>query len=420
MQNGTFTDNKDTIICKLYVHMETQARFIIDRRRAKSNGEYPIKLYFYLRGKQNYISTGMSAKNGEFDNLYTPKAVNWRARNTKLLRILSEVESYLSEIELDGKMNRMYDSEIKEKITDIVTGESNSKKKLLFTDIIREYTKKITKIKTIESYQYTISKINTFDSKATINSITIKWLNELQAMLEIEELSTNTISIVFRNIRTVFNYAIDEEITQLYPFRKFKIKSEHKLAVEYLTFDQLKKLQNYKVQDYQVKARDIFMLMFYLCGINIGDLCKLRTIEKGRINYKRQKTGRIYSIKVEPEAMEIIDRYRGESYLLDILDHYQDYIPFMRKMNNDLSLIGEMKRVGLGGKKIITPLFPDITTYWSRYSWGTLAAQLDIPKETISAGLGHGARSVTDNYVHFDIKKVDEANRKIIDHLNKL
>lgn len=56
--------------------------------------------------------------------------------------------------------------------------------------------------------------------------------------------------------------------------------------------------------------------------------------------------------------------------------------------------------------------------YKARHSWATLAAELDIPKETISAGLGHEIGSdVTSIYIKFDQKKVDDANRRVIDYV---
>lgn len=77
-----------------------------------------------------------------------------------------------------------------------------------------------------------------------------------------------------------------------------------------------------------------------------------------------------------------------------------------------------MKRVGRGGKKIITPLFPDLSAYWARHSWATIAYSLDVPKETISEALGHeiGSR-ITSIYIAFDRRKVDAANRKVIDYV---
>lgn len=60
-----------------------------------------------------------------------------------------------------------------------------------------------------------------------------------------------------------------------------------------------------------------------------------------------------------------------------------------------------------------------IIMYYARHTWATIAAELDIPKETISAALGHSANSVTDTYSEFDTKKIDIANRRVIDYLNE-
>lgn len=46
-----------------------------------------------------------------------------------------------------------------------------------------------------------------------------------------------------------------------------------------------------------------------------------------------------------------------------------------------------------------------------------MAAELDIPKDTIAAALGHGGNTVTDIYIDFNAKKVDEANRLVLDYV---
>ena len=90
-------------------------------------------------------------------------------------------------------------------------------------------------------------------------------------------------------------------------------------------------------------------------------------------------------------------------------------------MGTGLKQIGPVVRKGLGGKKERQPLFPDISSYWARHTWATIAAELDIPKETISAALGHEIGSeVTSIYINFDRKKIDEANRRVIDYLNSV
>ena len=61
-----------------------------------------------------------------------------------------------------------------------------------------------------------------------------------------------------------------------------------------------------------------------------------------------------------------------------------------------------------------------MTTYTLRHTWATIAAELYIPKETIAAARGHAQNAtVTDIYIDFNRKKVDEANRKVIDYVNK-
>ncbi|MDO5760966.1 MAG: hypothetical protein Q4Q06_08060 [Bacteroidota bacterium] len=47
----------------------------------------------------------------------------------------------------------------------------------------------------------------------------------------------------------------------------------------------------------------------------------------------------------------------------------------------------------------------------------TFASELDIPKEIIAKALGHGSKTVTDIYINFNTKKIDEANRKVIDYI---
>ena len=148
---------------------------------------------------------------------------------------------------------------------------------------------------------------------------------------------------------------------------------------------------------------------------------KHSALVNGRFEYKRAKTGKLYSVKVEPEAMDIIEKYKGKSYLLNIMDEYRNYKDFLHRMGIGLKQIGKLERKGLGGKKIRTPLFPDLSSYWTRHTWATIASELDIPKEVIAHALGHSwaNSTTTDIYIRFDNKKVDEANRKVIDYVNK-
>jgi len=167
------------------------------------------------------------------------------------------------------------------------------------------------------------------------------------------------------------------------------------------------------------------MLIFSLIGINLVDLLRLRhdNLRNGRIEYIRAKTGREYSIEVLPEAMAIIEKYKGKDYLLNVSDDYHNYKDFAARMNENLKEIGELKWIENKAKKAtdikknkkqITPLFPELIIYTARRSWATIAAGLDVPLDTIAACLGHGENTTTHLYGNFDLKKVDKANRDVL------
>ena len=393
-------------------------KLFLDTRRIKNDSTYPIKLRV-SHNKIFYINTEFSAAESSWDgNEYNKNERNYRPKNMALRNMLSKVENHLFMLEAKGKLKSMSDKTLKEQLTAIVKDEDMTDSKP-FTEYIDDYISRGMKGNTAELYAQTKNKILAYDPQCTFETMNLRWLEAFDRWMAENGMKTNSRSVHMRNIRTVFNYAIDNEETTLYPFRKFTIKKEE-TRKRSLTAEQLAVLRDFPCEDYQEEYRDMFMLMFYLIGINAVDLFHLKGISNGRAEYKREKTGRLYSIKVEPEAIAIIEKYKGVAYLLNVLERNEgNYRRYMASMNRGLAKIGEFERKGQGGKKIRQPLFPDISSYWSRHTWATIAASLDIPKETISAALGHelGSR-VTSIYIDFDQRKVDEANRKVIDYVN--
>lgn len=267
-------------------------------------------------------------------------------------------------------------------------------------------------------YKHTLDKIRAFDhdiDKKSFEEIDLKWLNDFEHFCA-QTASKNARNIHLRNIRAVFNNAIDYEITSAYPFRRFKIKPEA-TRKRSLTVEELRKLFDYPVEPYAEIYREMFKLIFMFIGINTIDLYGLESITKdGRIEYKRAKTHRDYSIKVEPEAMEIINKYHGKNGLLCIADRWRDSRNFRHQCNKALQRIGKVERVGLGGKKIITAEFEKVTTYYARHSWATIARSIGVSIDDIALALGHGdGHNLTRIYIDEDRQKIDYANRRVLD-----
>ncbi|MBC5632070.1 tyrosine-type recombinase/integrase [Parabacteroides hominis] len=397
-------------------------KIILDKRSKKKDGTYPIKIYL-RHNREILIATGYSCEESEFANgLLSKRHDNYKVKNAKLKSMLSMVEMEMISMSASGKLEDMTDKELKSHLQDKLFGkvsDSLKEKKKRFADFLNEFLETKTNAGTIRTYITTRYNIEAYDPNCTFDTMDKNWLMSFDKWMASRGLSVNYRAFNFRNIRSVFNYAIDNDYTTLYPFRKFKIKQEETYKRS-MNIDQLRKLMNYECEEHQKKYRDLFMLMFYLIGINAGDLLTLKheNLYNGRIEYHRMKTNKYYSIKVEPEAMEIIERYKGEEYLLSFMDGNKTYKDILKQMNNQLKLIGKVERKGLGGKKTREPEFPEISSYWSRHTWATIAADLDIPVETISMALGHKAGyKITNVYIKFNHKKIDEANRKVIDHL---
>lgn len=266
----------------------------------------------------------------------------------------------------------------------------------------------------------TLKKMRDYDknlSKMAFEDVTLKWLNAFDEWMVEHKLSQNSRNIHFKNIRTCLNRAIDEELTTNYPFRRFKIRPEE-TRKRNLPVEELRRLFNYPCEPYQEFYRDMFKLCFFLIGINAVDMAGLTEITKeGRIEYRRAKTHKLYSIKVEPEAMEIIEKHRGKKGLLSLRDRWESYQDFTKNCNIALKKLGLTERRGRGGKKIITSEWPDISLYWARHSWATIARSkpLKISKDDIALALGHGKKTVTNIYIEEDRDAIDEANRRVID-----
>lgn len=388
--------------------------------REKKDGTRAVKICITSGKGSSYIPTDFSVKEECWDanKQQVIRGPRKEEINNQIRLRLSRVEQIVMRMLYDGEASGKNAKEIKEYVLDEIdpvrkkrkiTGNLFAARFIAFAELHKPQTREI--------YMHTYKRIEAFMQgrmeDLSFEDIDRRWLTRFDLFMQHTSPSKNARNIHLRNIRAVFNDALDDEIITCYPFRRFKIRpvSTPKRS---LSVEQLRQFMTCECDDTQRHYRDAFMLIFLLCGINITDLCNLRSINDGRIEYNRAKTGRLYSIKVEPEAMDIIERYRGKNYLLGIMDRYKSHEDYMRRINRALQTIGN-NSISERGKKIYDPMFPHITTYWARHTWATIAASLDVPKETIAAGLGHGGNTVTDIYIDFDMRKVDEANRRVID-----
>jgi len=395
-------------------------KLYLDCRRASDKTAAPLKIAIRNKNTTAYIPLQITLLPSQWDAKESKVKNNhpsYKMLNARINAYKSSIDMEIMTLAEKCGISRMTAREVKYHILKELNPDQYSEPKQSFLNCFQSFMSKKDKRSTKEIYQHTLSRLRAFCDVESLKfeDITPEWLSCLEASMAKTSPSKNARNIHLRNIRAVFNFAIDNGYTTAYPFRRFKIRPEA-TRKRSLPVDDLRELFSCPVEKYAEIYRDMFKLIFYLIGINTVDLHRLKNItHDGRIEYKRAKTGKLYSIKVEPEAMEIIEKYRGEKGLLCIADRWSDHRNFRHQCNKALQNIGEFERKGRGGKKIITSRWPELTTYWARHSWATIAASLDIPKDTIAHALGHGNNTVTDIYIDFDQRKVDEANRRVLD-----
>ena len=408
-----------------------KASLYLDLRAVKDGSIGPLKIRIYHNKKTFFLPTSISiAKNQWMESepygyiVNHERAKQWN--NFLKLRML-DITSELIKLDVETKLSSMSIAELKQRLM-LLCGavKEDSTPSNLFWPILQEYIELQKNAGTKSVYQQTASRILAYDQSIQhreFNDINKGWLEKFDSFMALTAPKKNARNIHLRNIRAIFNYAINiKELDIAYPFRSFKITAEA-TASRALTIDQIRMLRSYPIEEpHLAKYRDLFMLMIYLRGINAADLFSATksNVVNGRLEYYRKKTGTFYSVKIEPEAQAIIDRYAGENYLLDICDSWSNPTDYLRKMDKGLKNIGPMERKGRGGKKTYSGILPQLSTYYSRHTFASLGAELHLPIEIVSESLGHKIGSPTTAiYVHYLRQQVDDATRKIIDYICK-
>ncbi|WP_372642509.1 site-specific integrase [Ancylomarina sp.] len=384
----------------------------LDTRKAKKDGTFPIKLFIRHKSKMAYINANFSIEERFWDNGRIKRGCstieNVRMANNKLAMLLNEADECIGQLEDRRRLDVMNAKQIADYIKN---GGKQHQSSINFLDYLEDYTKIINNTSTRDTYYATLIRLREYMGNDLLffDDITKAWLSRYKEY-RLSKSSAGTTNIDLRNIRALFNRAIDvDELVgqESYPFRKFEFAKATPRNLR-LPIETIREIRDFKTDlEHQALARDFFMLSFYLIGMNNADIYEVTKIEDGRIEYDRKKTTKHYSIKLEPEALEIIERRKGDEKLLIYQERYSNFKNLTKQMNKHLKEIGKHESIKV----------PELVMYHARHSWAGIAAKKPIgaSKAVIAQALGHGKITVTDTYFDFDNELVDDLNRKVLD-----
>lgn len=295
----------------------------------------------------------------------------------------------------------------------------------------------------VESGQYRTAKAYATVSRGLVafnkgEDIPVTFINtslvkRFEAYLKENGKQPNTISYYMRNLRAIYNKAVDAKRipeTRERPFANaFTGVEETKKRA--LTADEVNKLKNIDFdslfRQYQSCARKfkhaqnlfyswrLFFFCLYAHGMCFVDLAHLKKshVKDGVIRYYRKKTGKQIEVPINEGMRMIMESFasqvKGSGYLFPIVrngnvDGRDLYETAMRTQNRRLKKLVELAGLGKG-----------ISTHVARHSWATICKNELLPLSVISEGLGHSSEKMTRKYLDsFDHSILGNAGKTVL------
>ena len=392
---------------------------LLDLRRAKSDGTFNIIFRITDYNKVYTINSGVSLpkhywdeRKGQVDKTHP----NAKLLNIKLSKHFFKIEQAV--LSLDDEFSI-------DKLKAILSGKPQVEAPetfQVFADKIIQQMMEANRVGNALVYQTAVNRLIAYCGKdVSFEELNYKLLDQFRHHLTTSGLKINSVSNYFRSIRAIYNKAIKMKVVDrtFYPFHDVSIKSEKTAKRAVLKEDILALIKLPLDENTSTKkALNYFMLSFYLRGISFTDLAYLKqsNIIEGRIEYKRRKTHKNYSVKLFPEAISIIDPLYSpdREYLLPILTNgiVEDSVRSKRIIHQWIKTTNKyLKRLSEQ-----VGLCSPVTTYSSRHSFATIAKRMGYSNELIAEALGHEyGNKVTNIYLDsFEEQVLDAMHKEVI------
>lgn len=298
-----------------------------------------------------------------------------------------------------------------------------------FFTFFDEYAEKHTsRVNTIIKRKSSVARLKEFVGGCALSPLDIKskFLSDFQDFLKTPirrdavargARSNRTVLNIITDIQVIFNLMRDryndEDTGEIRipnnPFRKLVKVVPKKTRNRNLSIEQIRSIRDVELKaEADIISRDLFMLSFYLCGVNSVDLMKSLTDENAiRLNYNRVKTSgsrndsAYISINIPSEARNLVVKYAG---------FLQRRYKSVKSLNNRLSdsFISIGKTLGI----------ENLSYYSARHSFASLARnECRFSKDDVAAALNHSSNTITDTYIAKDWSIIDDVQKGVLNLL---
>lgn len=378
------------------------------RRTAKKT--YPIYLAVTHKRDVRYISTDYEVDDlFQFDNGKVVCRKDAKIMNQRLAYVLSEYQE---------KLNAITNQPIYTcaQLKDLLEGKQKAEEPVF----IKEYmTMRIEDFRKAgqESYAdmntYTLEKILSILGDISLQSFTPGTIDKF--IKGMSNLSNATIQMRLAHLKARLTEAVREGLVNydISPFAYVKLPKTAPKQLD-ITIEEFVKIKNFETVHKRLGlAKDIFLLSFYLGGMNLADIVNMN-FKEDTISYIRQKTAnkkqgeKRITFTIPEEAKPIIKKYMSRNGKLDFGYNYT-YKNFLRYVNYCLKLLKEKLQIQ-----------SNLSCYSARKTFSQFAFDLGIKTEIIEYCIGQSMKENRPiyNYVRVMQKQADKAIRRVIDYSN--
>lgn len=298
--------------------------------------------------------------------------------------------------------------------------QAKEKEGISFVRFAGEYLKGMENNEQIKSYKLYKTAlghfVSLFGESLLLKQLSPQHIRQYREELKRKALSETTVRIYLTLIKVIVNHAVKMGYAHyaVHPFAACKLPVARIRELD-LTIEEIKRIRDICLTDRRLAAaRDIFMLSYYLGGINLRDLLDCRFADGCTVlKYARHKTRKSKNgenetaFALQPEARKLIERYRSPDGFL-IVEGNTIY-------NKVYSLVYRY----LGKVARLAGVSSKISYYSARKSFVQHGYDLGIQIETIEYCIGHSMKTNRPvcNYFRIMQRHADIAMRKIFDAL---
>lgn len=289
-------------------------KLVLDKR-AKKDGTCAIKVSVHTGGKTKYIPTGVSVLPSEFNNGRVIRRPDSARINTRLMKKVGEIEEGINEIDYIECLD-----------ADELVTLINESAEMKNPTIQQAFDKWLSMQRCSENsenvYKSTLKMTSEYiPASSLLQRLTLQTLMQAEKKMVKAGLKRNTIRLRMTLLRGVYKLAYNEGWIKVVrnPFKSYKMP---KVAISdnWLSVEEIRLIRDMDVETkYEEFGKDMFMLSYYLGGLNPADI-SIINFNRDNVSFIRRKVaGRVdeyTAFGIHPKAAEIIDKWKGEDGLI--------------------------------------------------------------------------------------------------------